>query len=466
VETSAARRYEGTGLGLAISRRLVEKMGGEVGVESRVNLGSTFWVELPLGRVPADAESSHPNLASARVIVATKFPLDAESLMEYFLGWNIQPEFVDGFNTLLARVDELTAVGRRPQLLVLDNDLIAANPTAARVDLAARTQGIHRILLAGAFASTEEEQANLEVFHNVFRKPLKASQLFDGVTEAVEGRIAAAVRHRNRNGDVRPPAVDLTHLRILLAEDHPTNRRLCELVLESFGLRADIATNGREVVCQAQKKQYDVVLMDCHMPEMDGYDATQAIRDLEKKSPAVPRSYIIALTANALAGERERCLAAGMDDYITKPFTAAQLEQALGRSRKSTPPAADGAPVANAADLLLFDAGRLDQLCKDLEDEGVCAIVRDFLSECPGELANLQRLAEAEKWEELANLAHAVCGLTASLGLGILQMKFREMEAAGRSQQGESIRAALPVMASVAEKSQAALKAWLAAHTH
>jgi len=220
------------------------------------------------------------------------------------------------------------------------------------------------------------------------------------------------------------------------------------------------------VVCQAQKKQYDVVLMDCHMPEMDGYDATQAIRDLEKKSPAVPRSYIIALTANALAGERERCLAAGMDDYITKPFTAAQLEQALVRSRKSTPPAADGAPVANAADLLLFDAGRLDQLCKDLEEEGVCAIVRDFLSECPGELANLQRLAEAEKWEELANLAHAVCGLTASLGLGILQMNFREMEAAGRSQQGESIRAALPVMASVAEKSQAALKAWLAAHTH
>ena len=467
VDSSSARRVEGTGLGLAISRRLVEKMGGTLGVESQPKVGSTFWVELPLGRAAASVESSHPNLAATQVLVATRHALDAESLSEYLQGWGVQPEFVDSFSALLARVNERTAAGQRPHLVVVDNDLIASNPAAARVELAAQTKGIHRILLAAAITAMEEEQTNLEIFHNIFLKPIKASQLFDCVTEAVEGRITVAARQRNRHGSgsAQLAPADLTRLRILLAEDHPTNRRLCELVLESFGLRADIATNGREVLQRVKQQNYDAILMDCHMPEMDGYDATRAIRELEKKSSGNPRSYIIALTANALAGERERCLAAGMDDYITKPFTAAQLEGALGRSRKFSPPAEAGSPVATAAEQLLFDAARLDQLCKDLEAEGVCAIVRDFLSECPGELANLQRLVAAEEWEELANLAHALRGLTASLGLGLLQIKFREVETAARLGQGELIHATLPALAGIAEESQAVIKVWLTAHT-
>jgi len=466
VDSSAARRFEGTGLGLVISRRLVEKMGGILGVESQPKVGSNFWVELPLGRAKATDNSSHPNLASAQVLVATRFPLEAESLCEYLRGWDIKPEFVDSFPALLAQVDDRTAAGRRPHLVVVDNDLIAENPINARVELAARTKGIHRILLATAIGAMDEEESNLEIFHNIFLKPIRASQLFDCVTEAVEGRIAVAARQRTRygSGSGQPSARDLTHLRILLAEDHPTNRRLCELVLESFGLEADIATNGREVLQRVEQQNYDVILMDCHMPEMDGYDATRAIRDREKKSPDTPHSYIIALTANALVGERERCLAAGMDDYLTKPFTTSQLEKALGRSRKFVPAEETGVPP-RATEPTLFDRTRLDQLCKDLEEDGVCAIVQDFLKECPNELTNLQRLTAAEEWEELANLAHAMRGLTASLGLELVQAKFREIETAARRQQGETVCTALPELNRIAAESQAAIKTWLAAHT-
>ncbi len=466
VDSSSERRVEGTGLGLAISRRLVERMGGQLGVKSKPHVGSIFWVELPLGHAAARAESSHPSLASAKVLVATKNSLATESLSEQLLSWDIQPEFVDSFEKLLMRIEERTKLGQRPQLVIVDNDLIAANPADARRELAARTKGIHRVLLASAMAAIEEEQTNLEVFHNIFLKPVKSSLLFDCVTEAVEGRIAVAVRQRNRlDANPAPSAAsDLSHLRLLLAEDHPTNRRLCELVLESFGLRADIATNGREVLHRVKQLHYDVILMDCHMPNMDGYDATRAIRERENHSPAKPRSYIIALTANALTGERERCLAAGMDDYITKPFTAAQLEKALARSHKLPPPARAPSHTIPVNGRLLFDATRLDQLCKDLEDEGVCAIVRDFLNECPMELANLERLAGAEEWEELANHAHAMCGLTAALGLGLLQAKFREIEAAARLGQGESVRAALPAIAGIAGESQTVIQSWLTAH--
>ena len=467
VDSSSERRFEGTGLGLAISRRLVEKMGGQLGVKSTPNIGSFFWVEIPLSRAPGRTESSRPSLASAKVLVATKNGLDTESLSEHLLSWEIQPEFVDSFEKMLTRVEERTKLGQRPQFVMVDNNLIAADPAAARVELAARTKGIHRVLLTSTMAAVEEEQTNLEVFHNIFLKPLKASQLFDCVTEAVEGRITSVTRQRNRPGasPTQSDRADLSHLRLLLAEDHPTNRRLCELVLESFGLRADIANNGQEVLHRVGQLHYDIILMDCHMPKMDGYKATHAIRELEKASPDAPHSYIIALTANALTGERERCLAAGMDDYITKPFTVALLEQALARSRKFSPTAKKTPQTIPASETLLFEAGRLDQLCHDLEDEGVCAIVRDFLSEWPMESANLQRLAEAGEWEEFANHAHALCGLTAALGLGKLQAKLRETETAARLGQGESARATLPAIASIAEESQAVIQSWLTAHT-
>ena len=464
VDSSSTRRFEGTGLGLAISRRLVEKMDGTLGVESRPQAGSNFWVELPLRNATAQpADISHPNVTAARVLVATRHPLEAESLSEHLKCWGINPNFVKSGDELLAQVDELTAAGRRPQLIVVDDELLVAADPSARVELSARTQGIHRILLANAIAAVANEDTNVQIFHNVFLKPIKASQLFDSVAEAVEGRIASAVRKRSRQtSGAQPPKSDLSSLRILLAEDHPTNRRLCELVLESFGQRADIAVNGREALRRVEIQPYDVILMDCHMPELDGYDATRAIRELEQKRPELHRPYIIALTANALAGERERCLAAGMDDYITKPFTALQLEQVIARSLNRIAATEVAPPTSTVTESALFDVQRLDQLCQDLDDDGVCAIVRDFLAEFPGQISQLQQLAGSADWEEFARLAHSMQGITSSLGLGLAPTKLREMETAVRMSRIELVQPLLSAFNMAANASVAALNAWLA----
>ena len=161
-----------------------------------------------------------------------------------------------------------------------------------------------------------------------------------------------------------PKRTAISDLRILVAEDHPFNRKLCELMLATFGARADYAVDGREAVEKFQSGAYDAILMDGNMPELDGFEATAAIRKLEAEKKSARRSRIIALTANALAGERERCLASGMDDYLSKPFTSDQLYQSL---LLAVPPV--------EAQNEKFDATRLEQLCGELDRAAVVEIV-------------------------------------------------------------------------------------------
>ena len=257
---------------------------------------------------------------------------------------------------------------------------------------------------------------------------------------------------------------ELVKLRILLAEDHPINRRLCELVLETLGLVADVAVNGREVLRRLDQQAYDVILMDCHMPEMDGYEATRTIRELEKSKPGFQRPFIIALTANALVGERERCLGAGMDDYITKPFTARQLEQVLVRSLNRSVATEAGAQISAVAGTVLFEAARLEQLCQDLDKDSVCAIVTDFLAEFPAQILQIQELTAAEACPEISRLAHSMQGITTSLGLGTLPARLREIETAADKSLAAAVRAKLPELNEVAKITEAALKSWLSAH--
>jgi len=213
-------------------------------------------------------------------------------------------------------------------------------------------------------------------------------------------------------------------LRILVAEDNETNRRLAMFMLHSLGFRPDFAVNGAEAVRTWENGSYDLILMDCQMPEMDGFQATREIRRREADTPGRARVWIVALTANALIGDRERCLAEGMDAYLSKPFTSAQLARVLARESRSAP---GSSPAAQPGEC---DAAPLEQLWTELGGEDVRSLVEGFLQDLAGLVARLAAHAAANETAELGRLAHSLRGSALAFGLTAVGLLAGGVEAA------------------------------------
>ncbi len=250
-------------------------------------------------------------------------------------------------------------------------------------------------------------------------------------------------------------------LSILLVEDHPLSRKLCLHVLKTLGASAEVAANGLEAVAAIKEKAYDLVLMDCNMPAMDGFQATAAIREWESagNTGRSRRTRIVALTANALIGERERCLAAGMDDYLAKPFTQADLRNILLKV-PAQPPTSNVAPPTAEPHL---NSGRLEQLYTELDADSVRTMVEEFLADLPVRLARLKNLLETAPWKETAREAHSLKGSSASFGLESLAGKFQALEELADGGGGPAAGRLLGEVVADAQTAAAALKAWLAA---
>jgi CheY-like chemotaxis protein len=246
-------------------------------------------------------------------------------------------------------------------------------------------------------------------------------------------------------------------LRILVAEDHAPNRRLAMFMLERLGCRADFATNGREAVEAWERSAYDVIIMDCQMPEMDGFEATREIRRREaaRTADGGERTRIVALTANAVKGDRERCLAAGMDGYLSKPYTVQQLGAAL----KQQP--AGPAPSASSALPVRFDPQRPALLCADLGEPDVRVIIEDFLADLPQQILELGVLAEAGRRSEAARLAHSLRGASSSFGLAQFSSHLQEIEDQAPADETTGLSPLLDRLRPAAEQAQADLRQWL-----
>ena len=462
-DTSSARKFGGTGLGLAISRKLVELMGGKIGVTSAPGRGSTFWFELPLEVPPQPPiERGFPGLVFLHAVVAAANGSVRESLAEQLHGWGVDCRAVPTAAELSRALRNDLRAAVIP-LVICDDEMLALGGEELRRQLAENQPRVACLLLASPAGSLGGDAAGPTGFANVLLKPVREQPLFDALVKVVaEIKPESATPIESVVGKTEfitpapaaPKRTAISDLKILVAEDHPFNRKLCQLVLENFGVSAEWAVNGREAVEKFSPGNCDAILMDCNMPELDGHEATAAIRKLEAEKNPARRVRIIALTANALMGERERCLAAGMDDYIAKPFTSQQIFNALL--------AAVPSPTAAASAAGDFNPARLEQLCNELDRAPVLEMAGDFRQEFPARLGELKKFHAAKNWEELERAAHSLKGLAALFGFPKLSETFLALEDGAAAGDAVRVRAAFAGLDPLADAADCQLRRWLA----
>ncbi|MBT8065855.1 MAG: response regulator [Gammaproteobacteria bacterium] len=322
---SVTRRFGGTGLGLSITRQLVELMGGEIGVISARERGTTFWFRVSLESQASQEEQETTSLPDARVLIVDDNATNREILVAQLESWGIDAsEAASGHEAIDALEHDLN-----PDIILLDRKMPGMDGLKAAAEI--RKRGIAptaKIVLlsslSGQLDRSEREELGIEF---TLTKPVRQRLLLSCLT----GLMAAGEDEDSHSSHATEPATtDETPLNatVLLVEDNVVNQEVAKAMLKMLGCKTTSALNGKEAVDLLidQEKSFDIVLMDCQMPEMDGFTATRAIREYEQ-SANKPARPIVALTANALTGDRERCLDAGMNDYLSKPFTMPQLRE-------------------------------------------------------------------------------------------------------------------------------------------
>ncbi len=448
VDASTTREYGGTGLGLAISKQLVELMGGEIGVKSEEGRGSEFWFTVRFGRQPAAARPdflAHADLRGLRVLIVDDNATGREILTTRLASWGMRPaEAWDGPGALdvLGRAQ---AEGDPFRIAVIDMQMPRMDgETLGRAIRADRRLADTRlVMLTSMGARGDARRFEAAGFAAYATKPIRFEELRIVLSLALTERTGTepsriVTRHTAREALNR---FEGRKARILLAEDNITNQQVALGILRKLGLRADAVANGAEALRALQTLPYDLVLMDVQMPEMDGIEATRRVRDPGSTVPN-RRIPIIAMTAHAMHGDRERFLAAGMDDHVTKPVSPRALAVALERwlpweSAMTMHPgleAVEGATVAAAREpgLPLFD--RAGMLARLMDDEDLArAVVAAFLEEAPRQIAALRDCFEAGDVHGAGRLAHSIKGSSASVGGERLRAVAFEMESAGAS---------------------------------
>jgi CheY-like chemotaxis protein/HPt (histidine-containing phosphotransfer) domain-containing protein len=437
VDASISRKFGGTGLGLAISKKLAEMMGGQIGIESEEGKGSKVWFTAAFEKQPRDRRIARPVLANIRglkVLVANDNAANRIMLCEQLRSWGCLPEeAVDGESTLL-KMRQAVDTHSPFDVVLLDAGMpdVEGTMLGRKIKADPKLCATALIMLTSCGNRGDAKEMQEIGFAAYLTKPVKDAQLRDC--------LALAVSRKNLESRTQPMPIVTRHsisedrqrrIRILLTEDNMINQEMALGILEKMGYRADAVTNGKEVLSVIEKFSYDLILMDVQMPEMDGFEATAAIR--AKEGNGGRHIPIIAMTAHAMKGDRERCLRAGMDDYLTKPIQAQILKEVIGRwVDHGAPEKPEAAPVESLEASQVFDkSGFLERVAGD--ESLFRKLLSMFLKDTP---VQIERIQQHLKEADLAGVqlqAHSLNGATANICANALQKAAFEIEAAAKN---------------------------------